>query len=363
MPGQMSGPSDPATILDVKHVDRDAAIDFGTYKEYLDSLSGRLTPAEEDAILADSKRDPQILAGLALAGSSRAPQFLKEALEKAPEDPLVHYAILARADSGFDRLTSAQKLASLVPNDAESWYVAAAEALAGGNRTLAIDYLRNAFGQSEYATLRSAVLAAKLEMYRLAGSSDEMAQNRVLLDNNQTIGDAALVRLHEYLLSGAFVIPPGYEEMAAILLNAQQKTLDSKGLALDSYFGARAMEMEYLRAFFRAHVSGENPEAARYLTAPASEMLSAANAEWEELEPILMFSNDKPGVYQRLSEDQRRELIERIGKEGEVSAFMWAYEERPDIFRSENFKPQGFSKKTWLNYLKSVGVPFSAQRK
>ena len=117
--------------MEIPHLEPDAAINFGTYNDYLNSLSRKLTPAEEDAIIANSKRDPQVLLGLALTGSSRAPQFLREVLQRSPENPLVHYEILHRADPGFDRLASARKLVNLVPNDAELWYAAAGE---GGGR-------------------------------------------------------------------------------------------------------------------------------------------------------------------------------------------------------------------------------------
>ena len=364
-PKQASARSD--TLERGKHLGPDPGINFGAYQEFMDSLVRKPTPAEEDAIIASSKRDPQVLLGLALTGSPRAPQFLRELLEKSPEIPLVHYGILRYANAGFDVLASAQKLVSLVPNDAELSYAAAAEAFKVGDRTLATDYLRKGAAQSEFATLHSTELAAKLDAYRLAGSSEEMAQTRVLLENNQTMGDVALFKLHEYLLSdgspGPFKIAPGNEEMAALLLAANQKMVNTKGLTLDSYLGSRGTEIEYLKAFLRASVTGENPAAAQYLSSPASALHSTAAAEWQKMEPVLIFGNDKPGVYQRLSGDQQRELVERIQKDGEISAFLWANEVRPDIFHSPDFKPQGYSKKAWTEYLYRAGVPLSANRK
>lgn len=348
--------------------ERDSGINFGTYLKYLDSLGRKLTPAEEDAILANSNRDPQVLLGLAMAGSSRGAAFLREALEKAPENPLVHYEILHRGDPGFDRLASAQKLVSLVPNDAELWYAAAAEALAVGNRTLATDYLRNAAAQPDFGSLYNAELAARIEAYQWAGSTEEMAQAKAFLENRPSIGDVALTKLQQYLLTesdsaGPFEMTQGKEEMAAILLNGLEKSANSKGLTLGGYYVARAMEIEFLRSFFEANVTGGNPAAAKYLTAPASQLLSEASAAFEDLQPVLMFSYDKPGIYQRLSGDQQQELIERIRKDGEVSAFQWAYQERPDIFHSPDFKPQGYSKKMWAEYLSHVGTAPGAIQK
>jgi|GEM_PF-4324740 len=363
---------DPAADPEAAQARREATIYFGIYDDFLNSLGRKPTREEEDAMLANSNRDPQVLLGLVLVGSARAAQFLREALEKAPDNPLVHYQILHRGDPGFDRLASAQKLVSLVPNDAELRYAAAVEAFAAGDRTLAMDDLRTASTLSEFASLRGAEFAARLEIYRQTGSNEELAQARVALDFIQPLGLTAIFKLHGYLFPGAspgdsivpsdWNIPPGSEEMVALLLDAQRKVLNNKALSLDSYLGARGMESEYLKAFFRANVSGENPAAVSYLSAPATELLSAADAELARIEPVTRFMYDKPGVYQRLSPYQQWELVKRIEKDGELSAFQWAYGVRPDIFRSPDFKPQGTSKAAWAEYLKSSGNPLGADQ-
>ena len=84
-----------------------------SYRDYLDSLCRPLTAAQEDRIVAQSKHDRRILAGLALIGSSRAKEWLREALRQTPDDPLVLYAILVRMDTDFDRLKLARSLADL----------------------------------------------------------------------------------------------------------------------------------------------------------------------------------------------------------------------------------------------------------
>jgi len=349
-----------------KQLGSGSGVNFSSYLEFMDSLGRKPTPEEEDAIIANSNRDPQVLLGLALANSSRAAQFLREVLEKDPDNPLVHYGILRYGDAGFDVLASAQKLVSLNPNDAELWYAAASAALKAGDRTLATDYLRKAAAQTDFATLHNAVIAANLEAYRLGGTTEENAQIRVALENHQTIADMAFADLYRYLWppsSGTFKIAPGNEEMAALFLDGQQKLFNTKALTLDSYFGAQVKQSIALKEFVGAAASGENPAAAKYLSAPASELLSTATAEWLELQPVLPFGNDKPGVYRRLSGDQQQELISRIRKDGELSAFLWAYEQRPDIFRSPDFKPQSYSKKAWTEYLSHVGVALSTNQK
>lgn len=359
----------PAASEDDLRGQKDRSIHFGTYAGFLNSLSRKLTRAEEDEILANSQRDPQVLLRLALAGSARADQFLREALEKDPENPLVHYAILHRVDPEVDRLASAQKLVSLLPHDGELWYAAAAAALEAGNRALAADYLQKGAAQSDFASLHRAELAARIEAYQWAGSTEEMARTRALLESHQSIGDVALVKLQQYLLTedldfaGPFEMTQGKEEMAALVLRGLQKEASAPGLSLDSYYGTRSMEIEVLRSFFQANVTGGNAAAAQYLSAPAAELFATANTAFEDLFPVLMFSYDKPGIYQRLSGDQQQELIARIQQDGEIAAFSWAHEERPDIFRSSDFKPQGYSKENWTGYLQRFGNPPGASRK
>jgi hypothetical protein len=141
----------------------------------------------------------------------------------------------------------------------------------------------------------------------------------------------------------------GNEEVVARILDATQKAVYAEGSALQSYTVARGLEFDYLRAFLRNAVEGDNPSVAqRYFPEAISKTLAKAQLEWDELRPILYFSQDKPGVYQRLDEGHKAELITRIQREGEIAAFIWAREVRPDIFRSAQFKPQGFARSTWI---------------
>lgn len=327
------------------------AVSSVSYKTYLGSLCRPLTPAEEDRIAAESKHDPRILAGLALTGSLRAKEWLEEALRQAPDDPLVLYSILARMDTGFDRLMLARKFVKLVPDDAEPLYAAANEALKAGDRNAAIAFLREAAGRENYSSLYQAGVDAKLNVYRLAGYSEQNALARIYLDDGATLADFALIDLNNTFepFDRAFVISPGNEEVAALLLDGMQKASSSPGRTLASYEMASQLEFSYLRAFTRSSVGGDNPIAtARYLATPAAEMLAQANAERQEFYPVGYFAHDKPGVYQRLTSDEQIELLQRVQRDGELPAYQWAYQLHPNIFRSPDFVPRGFSQKFWI---------------
>jgi len=172
----------------------------------------------------------------------------------------------------------------------------------------------------------------------------------VYLENTDTAGDLAVLRLdlEMGLVTGADVALAGNEEAAALLLIAHQKGVYSNGESIKAYAGSRGMELNYLRAFLENAVAGDNPsEAQQYLPRPAAEMLASAEAEWDKVGHVLSFSQDKAGVYQRLTSEEKSAFIERIYREGELAAFVWAEQVRPDIFWSVDFKPQGYGKDAW----------------
>lgn len=335
-------------------VKKEAPIHQNDYRGFLDSVCRRLTPAEEDRILAESARDSNFLIGLALGGSDRAAQWLHEALLKDSGNPLVHYAILSRNDPGFDRLRSAAEFMKLAPQDAEPLYASAAELVwqkaDRGDRDSAIARLKEAAQRETFSSLHQSALESVIDAYVAAGRSKQEAQARTYLEDISTVGDVAIGKLSlEFdVLQQGKKITPGMEEVAALLLDATEKAIYSSGLSLNSYRQIRSMEIEYLQGFLRASVEAADPSiAGQYLTAPTSEMLAAAQKELKEWENVKYFSLDTPGIYQRLNNGQKSELIERLQRDGQVSAFFWAYKVRPEIFRSPDFMPRGFTKSQW----------------
>jgi tetratricopeptide (TPR) repeat protein len=343
-----------------KPLSRGKAFKFPDYGSFLDSLCPRLSLIDEERILAATNRDVAVLVGLAIGRSPRAQQFLSEALQRAPRDPLVNYAILSRNDSGFDRLRAARTLLELLPDDAEPFYAAALELTKVGDRDGALAYLREAAKRNEFGTLYQPAWDSLLNAYRLAGFPEREAEARILLERGQSIGDTALFELHNRFqpYGGGYVIAPGNEDLAALMLDGMQKALSSPGRILGTYQLQRGLEIHYLQAFLRLTVAGENPAVAwQYFDTPPAEMLAAAKAEIAQLHPVDYFYADKPGIAQRLTNDQRFELIERIKRDGELSAYSWAYQVRPDIFRSPDFPPSVFTKKDWGTYVAEHANP------
>lgn len=318
------------------------------YNEFLDRLCPRLTTAEEDALIGSG--DAQTLVGLTYAGSERPEMLLKEALRRDPHSPLVHYAILAHPYPGFDRLKSALELAKLAPLDAAPLYAAALEAFNRGDRESTISYLTEAAQRTEFSSFQAAARDAAIYAFQLAGRSQDDARTRVLLQNNGEWEVATLGHLRE----GLGIIGPdgqtlwGSDYATALLLDASQKSLDAPGLDLLTYQTALVDGTDYLRAIERMQASDRFND---YLSVPVPEWLSQLEAKNVELKPILLFSRDKAGVYQRLEDSQKVELIDRIAREGELAAFLWAYQTRPDIFRSSDFRPQGAHPLFWNRYV------------
>ena len=126
---------------------------------------------------------------------------------------------------------------------------------------------------------------------------------------------------------------------------------------MNTYFASRGAEIAYLRAFLQSDFEASVPSSAtQYLSAPASDMLTTALSEFKDELPVLYFYLDKPGVYQRLDDGEKSELISRISRDGEISAFKWAYNIRPDIFHSADFVPQGVPREQWIEFTQQWAV-------
>lgn len=325
------------------------------YDAYLNQLCGQLTAAEEDRLIAESGGDFRVLLGLVFADSERGLELLRDALRKAPNDPLVHYAILYKSlYPGFDRLHSALELARLAPEESTPLYAAAVEAFKLGDRAAALAYLQESQQRGQSDALQRAALESAMNVYQLAGRPDSDARTRVLLANSGFWEGVTLVELAENMK----VTGPdeytlwGSDEATSLLINANQKILYTPGFGVVTSIGARLSEMRYLRAI------AESPTArlGDYLPAPVTEMLASSQAEFEKLRDILYFGNDKPGIYQRLGGPGKTELIQRISRDGELSAYLWVAQIRPDIFHSADFAPQNIEAERWAAVVKQAAL-------
>lgn len=249
---------------------------------------------------------------------------------------------------------SALELARVTPQDAAPLHAAALESLIRGDRVTAISYLQDATQRDQFSSFHQSALQAAIEVYQLAGRPENDAQARVFLESTARWDSSTAYFLEQQLglIENYSIQSLGHENVAPLLLDAHQKAISSPDLDLHSYLQARGGEIDYLRGFLRGDFQKQTPSSgSQYLSAPASDMLTAAESEMKELRPILYFYLDKPGIYQRLDDGQRTELIQRIGRDGEMSAFQWAYQTRPDIFHSADFVPQGLPRAGWVEFV------------
>ena len=332
-------------------VDGSHGVPFITYAAYLDGLCAPLSEAEEDRLLAETGGSARALLGLAFGSSPRSLQWLQQALLKAPDDPLVHYAVLRTAFPQLDRLHSAKELIRLAPQDASPLYVLALESFNNANLEDADKYLLEAFHRETLSSYKAEALQLMIDNYVAAGRSEAAARTRVALDYGRyTDWERDMV---SNLAAKLNVVGPdgitlwGNDERTAMLVDADQKLHFSATSDLMSSGGALMAEAYLLKVL--AAAPGE--KLGKYLPAPASEMLDNAKAERAVMTDIMWFAHDKPGIYQRLQPEQRTELIDRFYRDGEVSAYKWAYQTRPDIFQSPNFVPNGRTKEWWAEAL------------
>ncbi len=323
---------------------------MANYASYLEGLCARLSEAEEDRLLAESGNDVRVLLGLVFANSPRSLQWLKKALLNAPDDPLVHSAILQKDYPGFDRLHSALELARLAPQDASPLYLLALESLKSGDRENGDKYLRDAFHREELSSYKAEARQLAIDNYVQAGRPKGDARARVALENNGSDSEGAIL---SELAAGLKVVGPdrttlwGSDERVAMLIDAEQKLRFSAHSDLMASGGALMGEAYLLDKISEAPIE----RLGKYLPAPASEMLANAKAELAIMKDIMWFGNDKPAIYQRLQPEERIELIDRFYRDGEVSAYKWAYQTRPDIFKSPDFPPSDRTKENWAAIL------------
>jgi hypothetical protein len=196
-------------------------------------------------------------------------------------------------------------------------------------------------------------------VYSLANRSADDARARVLLQGTSRFEGVTALRLGEQLglvIGGSVSDVGGKEEAAALMLDVYEKGVYSQGLDLHSYRESRGSELSYLKAFLSVGANAaDRSNIEKYFGSPLSQMYGQAKTEWDEVSDVLLFSADKPGIYQRLNPDEQSELINRIAKDGEVSAYLWAYRTRRDIFRSPDFVPQGMPPDGWKMLIKNPG--------
>ena len=329
---------------------------FVSYKSYLNKLCPPLSEAEEERLARESGDDVRVLLGFVFENSPRSIRWLEKALKKAPNDPLVLYTVYHKEYPGADQIHAAKELARLAPKDASPLYFLALESLKKGDRASADQYLQDASQREWFSSFTPEARQLAIDNYVMAGRSEADARARVALEDYGHGRERDIVgKLSSQLnlLGPDGVTIWASPENTAMLLDAREKMIRySSGTDLTTYSGTLLAEIAYLRGI-AAEPTGRTGE---YLTAPASEILANVKAESDSMMGVTWFGGDKPGIYQRLQPEEQIELIDRFYRDGEISAFQWAYNTRPDIFNSPSFAPLGQSPENWaaiLDYAKA----------
>ena len=136
--------------------------------------SPELRPEQLDLYLQQNQRNAgSLMAAFRTTGEK---EFLKEALEKYPHDPLVNYAAAFRSDTPEERAQHLAELKQTAPDNALPSYLTAYDLFKSGRPDEAAQELLAASGKSGWQDYSSAFIQNAEEAYRAAGYSQTEAK-------------------------------------------------------------------------------------------------------------------------------------------------------------------------------------------
>lgn len=136
--------------------------------------SFRLRPEQLNDYLAANHRNAESLVAAFRATGEKA--FLKEALEKFPNDPQINFAVLFGNDSATDRQQRLEVMKQAAPDNALANYLAAYEQFKAGNADQAVQELMAAGSKAEWEDYSRQFVQSAEEAYRSAGYSEVEAK-------------------------------------------------------------------------------------------------------------------------------------------------------------------------------------------
>lgn len=149
-----------------------------TLAQFLSQLQNgempQLRPEQLDLYLQQNQRNAgSLLAAFRTTGDK---EFLKEALEKYPHNPLVNYAAAFRSDTPEERAHHLAELKQAAPDNALPNYLAAYDLFKSGHPDDAAQELLAASGKSGWQDYSPAFIQNAEEAYRAAGYSQTEAK-------------------------------------------------------------------------------------------------------------------------------------------------------------------------------------------
>jgi hypothetical protein len=134
----------------------------------------KLTPEQIDSFLAANHRSAESLLTAYRTSEDRA--FLKEAMEKFPNDPRVGFAAIFKSESPEERRLWLDRLSQSAPDNALPGYLSALDDLKAGRTEQGVRELTAAAGKSGYQDYVLDSIQSTEEAYRSAGYSEVEAK-------------------------------------------------------------------------------------------------------------------------------------------------------------------------------------------
>ncbi|MGK0189394.1 MAG: hypothetical protein ACI9R3_005211 [Verrucomicrobiales bacterium] len=294
-------------------------------RDWLNSYCPVLTEQEEDLLLERHQRSPQTLVALAMLTSGRTEEFLIEALEKAPDDPLVIAAALKHRKAlglGKEELLESYKLAA--PDDAFPDIMLASEVWASGDREKAAAYLKEAYGKNSYGDLPDLV-ETQASLLQEVGRSKEQALSRALVSKSD-LADPGTIFANALSLEKIETLSSQDAELGLLLLDLSQRLSISDDVPL----WQRDFYLDQEEGLYRKFSGIEDLE--QVFDEDPKRLVQAAKVEREAIAPFTQASKAIVPILQRLSDEDRRQFVEIASGVSEQSALQWLARQEPGVF-------------------------------
>jgi hypothetical protein len=130
----------------------------------------RLSPQQVEPFLQQNRRSAESL--LAAARATVDLSFLREALEKYPNDPRVNYGAVFKSDSLMERRQRLDAFKQAAPDNAMAWYLSAQDYFKSGQTELALQELAGVAAAGNFTDYSRELTQSAEEAYRSAGYSE-----------------------------------------------------------------------------------------------------------------------------------------------------------------------------------------------
>jgi hypothetical protein len=276
----------------------------------------KLSREEVDAYLLKTKRSPEsLLNAFVETGDTN---FLAEAAEKYPDNPIVQWAMVNQKTSPEERQHWLEKLKTSSPDNALPNYLSALDKLKAGNTEQALAEIDAGSKKMSVNSFERERQQSREEMYLLAGYSPLEARSKgmetVLLPNLselKALAQEMSALQQKYLAAGD---SSSAQQLAALGLEVGGKVADGKSSpTLINQLVGYAME----------NIALKNLDAGTYydfLGKTAGERIQEIKNQKQEIKDLTPVWNDH---YVHLSDTEKMIFLDRSRLYGELNAMKW----------------------------------------